>query len=51
MQNGSIIVEEELQEVDLNAHPNIKKKVFAKLAAHEKEQLVALLKKYLDIFA
>ena len=50
---AQILPKEELVEVNLRADPGNPKPVFisSQLLAHEKEQLLKLLKKYVDVFA
>ena len=53
VKEAQIQPEEELREINLGAELGSQKPVFfnSQLIAQEKEQLVALLKKYVDVFA
>ena len=53
IKEAQIQLEEELGEINLGAELGSQKPVFisSQLTAQEKEQLVALLKKYVDVFA
>ena len=53
VKEAQIQPEEELEEINLGAELGSQKPVFisGQLTAQEKEQLVALLKKYVDVFA
>lgn len=49
---AQILPKEELEEVNLGAEPGNSKPIFIsnQLSAQEREQLVELLKKYMDVF-